>query len=270
MGKLSATMKIEVSYDKEMPITIRRFPTEFEIKELKKYERKLVDEEIKIVDNEITIKIYNERKSNISKTISGGNYDFTQKGPPGTFIEIKIKHPEEKIVDTIIKIVRELCKKHLEPCVLFPSRYTISCTVNNFQPSTELIQNFFLDFIKEVEKNIKSFKITHKEEKVEYKDLEICDRCKGEFPKQEMKKITLEKNKFFNYCPTCYEIETNVVPNISKAEQVSELLNPHRSNPKSENSKPKMKLKWKITIGVLTLIACGILILAIGSIVGIL
>jgi hypothetical protein len=37
MGKLSATMKIEVSYDKEMPITIRRFPTEFEIKELKKY-----------------------------------------------------------------------------------------------------------------------------------------------------------------------------------------------------------------------------------------
>ena len=36
MGKLSATMKIEVSYNKEMPITIRRFPTEFETEEFKK------------------------------------------------------------------------------------------------------------------------------------------------------------------------------------------------------------------------------------------
>ena len=57
MGKLSATMKIEVSYNTEMPITIRRFPTEFETEELLKYGSKLVDEELKIVDNEITIKI---------------------------------------------------------------------------------------------------------------------------------------------------------------------------------------------------------------------
>ena len=53
MAKLIASMKINVLYNEDTPIIIRRFPTEFEINILSKSPFALIDEERKIADNEI-------------------------------------------------------------------------------------------------------------------------------------------------------------------------------------------------------------------------
>lgn len=250
MGKLSATMTIGISYSKKMPITIRRFPTDFEINELEKYRHKLVDEDANINDNEITVKIYNKRKKSFTKTISGGNFDFNQINPAGTFIEIRIKYPEKQIVHTVKNIVRELCNKHLEPCVMFPSRLSISCTINNFQPNKQCIQNFLLDFTDKINKNVKLFKVTKEESVIDYSDSDICDRCKKAFHVNEMYDYTAKNGELFRYCPTCYEIKQNI------------------ENRKTKDKNSKMSLKKKITLGSLIIIVCFSIILATASILG--
>ncbi len=257
MGKLFASMTIDVSYNEEMPITIRRFPTEHEIKKLQKYSNKLVDEERITSDNEITIKLYNRQKTRFSKTISGGNYDFTHASSPGTYIDVKIKHAEKNLKNTVVEILRSLSTKHLEPCVLFPSRYSIACSINNFQLTKDIAENFLLDFTVELEKRIETFKITKHKEEIEYEDVEICERCGGKFAEEEMKSYPTYE-KIVKYCPTCYDI-------VRKNSSDKDVSITEPDIPDYNESKSSIKLKWKIILIVLTIIACLSLILASGA-----
>ena len=256
--KISATLKIALSYDKEMPITIRRFPTEFEIEKLRKYEHKLVDDKEFISENEITITIYNTTKSGISKLISGGNYDFTHINPAGTLIFLYLKQPEPVLKENLVDIAKNLCKKHMKPCILHPSNYTINCKIENYQPTKQCIQDFLSELTFELENRINTSKIYKTGGQIEVKDIEICDRCGGKFPKTNMMKLA-RKNVEGIYCKDCIEIEKNLMKRDKKADNV------YKIKPQ-ENF---IRKNWKATLGGLIIIASISVILAISSLLGI-
>lgn len=256
--KISATLKIALSYDRKMPITIRRFPTEFEIEKLRKYEHKLVDDTDYTSENEVTIKIYNTTKSGISKLISGGNYDFTHINHAGTLISLYLKQPEPLLKDNLVDIAKNLCKKHMKPYILHPINYTINCKIENYQPTEQCIQDFLSELTFELENRINTSKIYKTEEQIEVKDIEICDRCEGTFPKTNMMKLA-RNNVEGIYCKDCFEIEKNLMERDKKADRKYKIkpLNNFTNN------------KWRVTLGGLIIIASASVILAIGSLLGV-
>jgi len=167
MRKLYASLKIDITYYKERPIVIRRFPTEFEIKELKQPKYKLVDDERRTIDNELTIKMYKRYGKSLEDVISGGLWNFNKEVPPGVDIDIKMKYSEKRLKDDIRQIAQELSKKHLKPCICYQSRFSTYCVIDNCELTNESMKGFLNDFVKKLEERIELYGINRKEEEIE-------------------------------------------------------------------------------------------------------
>jgi hypothetical protein len=127
--------------------------------------------------------------------------------------------------------------------------------LNNYVPSYESFlsnSEIILNEIESGEKNVKNHKFVRTDDENNFSnnpeslnEKVRCYRC-GRIINGEIKYgngFDIYTKEDIPLCSECYDKEKNT---------------------------PKKELKWKITVGILTLIACGILILAISSIMGIL
>jgi len=207
LSELHASMTIDISYHKKKPVIVRRFPTRFEIKEQEKFPQRLVDEERFTSDNQVVIKIYNKQGRSFSKVTSGGLRDIKEINPSSVYITINTKYAEPKLNDDIVEITRKICKDHLEPCILFPSQYTTSCRIRNFQLNDIQAKTFFTEFVKQLERRIESYSVSEKEPEIDYSEYDICERCGAKMLKCDAQMIyNQEFGMELPYCPTCYEI----------------------------------------------------------------
>jgi len=294
-----ASLTMDLAYNQEKSVTIRRFPTEYETKELKKSKYKLVDDEAFTSDNQIIVELYYNPRRKSVKVISGGNYDFHEGGRYGIDIDIKMTHAEKDLIDYLCKNMKKLCKKHFKPAIVFPSRHSVNCQVDECKLTHNKVKLFLEDFVKGLETEIAEFKITAKEEIIEEKadkevrEIEnrlkafICEDCGKTFD------ISQRENYFDNYlnkmvtiCPDCWNKRRQSIKKCSKCGK--ELLpsdeefniktvfgekqilcpncynNQHASDNKNIKNK-KMSTKWKVTLGILTIIAILSLILLLDS-----
>lgn len=96
-----ASLSIDLSYNQDKSIIIKRFPTEYETEELKKSKYKMIDEEYQTSDNQLELNIYYSPRKKQVKVRSGGNYDFNEGPRNGTNITIKIKKSEGDLINYI-------------------------------------------------------------------------------------------------------------------------------------------------------------------------
>jgi len=269
-----ASMTIDLAYNEEKNITIKRFPTEFEIEKLKKSKYKLVDEEAITVDNQLIINIYYSPSRKFVKVFSGGNYDFREGARHGVDIDIKIKQAEEDLLNYLCEITRELCKKHLKACVLLPSRHSINCQIDEFKLTQDKVKIFLEEFVTNLEGKMEEFRITKKEKEIETKaeekvrkyeekealninidelqtkpleptiDKEIldtnlshinCEKCGHRTPKNDIRKIFLSSlNRNVYLCPSCYSFGSTVLEELEKEIKDNEKKHDVKSNKKEE------------------------------------
>jgi hypothetical protein len=172
MRRQIASMIIELSYDKEKSVKIRRLPGKHDIEELKKPKYMLIEEEGKVSDNQIELRMFYNPKRKDAKVKSGGIHDYGYGDQYGIDIDVKMKHPEEQLNGYLCKLIRQLCKKHLKPCVLFPSRYSISCQIDNCLYDEENVKDFLEGFVKTIKDSTRFVKITGIKEKID-EDIEV-------------------------------------------------------------------------------------------------
>ena len=194
--------------------------------------------------------------------------DLNEINPPGVTINIITKHSDYNLNQNISDIIRLLCREHLKPCVLYPSRYTTSCTINDVRLTDNIIENFLSDFCRHLEETIGAKEFIEADKKIDFKDFEVCQRCNVDIPISDVKKLFKPKYKSeFIYCPDCYEIETNKLiqhekessKDIRKVDEISKPVN----DAIKEEIPDKKEINWKV-IGIIgVLIAMGISILAL-------
>lgn len=205
--------KIKITYPSERMVTIRRFPTDEEIKRGIN-RNKLVEEEIFAFYNEIELKIYNKPPREFVRIITGGLFDIIEKIPMGVFINIKMKNADEELKKDINEISRDLCKKLLKPCICYPGRYTTHVIISDYEITIETANIFLREFSKEIKKRTRKYHAVIQEEapKVKSKEKE------ADKPKED----TTKKELLANKCPergkelTPSKTEHILHPNVGK------------------------------------------------------
>lgn len=251
-----ASMTMDIAYNQDKKITIRRFPTKYETEELKKSKYKLVDEETYISDNQIELNMfYNTRRKSI-KVISGGLYDFKEGGRYGVDIDLKMRHPEKELNNYLSGIIRQLCKKYLKPCILFPSRYSINCEIDECRLTEDTVKKFLEDFVTTIEGTIDEIKLIREEKKIEEKaeeqlreieKEEICADCGKDLKFEKVEHwYDDEKDEVINVCPDCWSIRRQGGRDIVTKPVLEEVI-----QTKSE----KMSKKWKAILTGLSVLA---------------
>jgi len=168
--ELLASMKVEFAYHEGKDVIVRRFPSQIEIEDFHFSPHKLVDEPERILNNEILVLMYNRiEEVTFEKAYGGGNFDFNVENPPGIDIEIHMKQPDLELRTDLGDIARGLCKKHLKPASILPSRYFISCKINRCDLPDEKAQVFCTDFLNELQTKIQRYRITKKEKNIKTK-----------------------------------------------------------------------------------------------------
>jgi len=163
---LRATMKIELAYKEGTEIITRRFPTTTEIEDFHHSPHKLMVKREQTLKNEVLVLMYYRRHGNsFAKLYSGGNYDFNNENPQGIDIEIHMKQPDPDLRIDLGDIAREVCKIHLKPAYILPSRYYISCKIDKCELPDEKAQIFCIDFLKQLQIKVDAYNIT-KQEKI--------------------------------------------------------------------------------------------------------
>ena len=252
-----ASLSMEIAYNEDKNVVIRRFPTKYETTELNKSKYKLVNEEMYTSDNQIELNMfYNTRRKTVN-VISGGNYDFTEGGRYGVDIDLKMRHSEKELNNYLCDIIRQLCKKHLKSPVLFTSRHTINCQIDECKLTEEIVKSFLEDFVTNTEKMLDEFKIVSKvkkvEEKVDEKVREIeekeeefvCSDCGKKFPINDREYFYDEElEDKVSLCPDCW--------NVRRGGRVVE-------------TETKKQSKWKTILIILTIGIMISLILLLGS-----
>ena len=212
-----ASIKMDLAYNQEKSIKIRRFPTNFETAQLKKPKYKLVDEEAFTSDNQLEIRLYyNPRRKSI-KVFSGGNYDFNEGGRYGIDIDIKMKHAEKDLIDYLCGITRDLCKEHFKPAIIFPSRHSVNCQIDECKLIHSRVKLFLEDFVNLLESEIAEFRVTKKKKEIEEKADErvaeieerleefVCGDCGNTFNISKRDSwFDKDSGKFHYICSDCY------------------------------------------------------------------
>jgi hypothetical protein len=230
-----ASMIIDLAYNQEKSIIIRRFPTEFETKELKKSKYQLVDEEVHTSDNQLQINMYYNPRRKFVTVISGGNFDFKEGGECGVDIDIKIKHAEQELNKYICEIIRRLCKTHFKPCILYPSRHSVDCQIDSCTLNQDKVKMFLEDFVVTLESTIGIFKVMKKEKKIEEKaeeevrkyetqlgiSKETCFDCRNEIESSKMEQWFDEDSaKTVRICRNCWNKRKENKINDKKKEKL--------------------------------------------------
>jgi hypothetical protein len=174
--ELRASMKVEIEYHEGKNILTKRFPSTIEIEDFHFSPHKMVFEEERISTNEILVLIYN-RLGGVSfeKAYGGGNYNFKVENPSGIDIELHLKKPDSDLRTDLGEIARRLCKKHLKPASILPSRYFVSCKIDRYELPDEKAQLFCTDFLNEIQTKIQTYNITKKERTIKNKPLKQFD-----------------------------------------------------------------------------------------------
>lgn len=162
-----ATLSMDLAYNQEKSVTISRFPTDYEVKELKKSKYKLLEDEILTSDNQLELKMYHNPRRKHVKVFSGGNYDFKEGGQYGVDIDIRVKEAEKELIDYLSTIMRVLCKKYFKKAIIFPSRHSVACQIDECKLTHNNVNLFLEDFVLRLENKMGDFKITKKEKKIE-------------------------------------------------------------------------------------------------------
>ena len=268
-----ASLSIDLAYGKDKSVVIRRFPTKYETEKLKKPKYKLVDEEIYASDNQIELSLFYNTTRKFVRTISGGNFDFTSGGRYGIDIDLRMRRPEGELNKYLCSVIRQLCKKHLEPCILFSSRYTIDCQIDSCRLTNETVKNFLEDFITSIESRMEEFKVVKKEEKIEEKaeeqvrkieEQEKCSDCG-----KELKFLTIEhwyddkSDKVINVCSDCKNIrvekkaEKQIKDIVDKAKEESKKTEDKEEN--HDDKSEKIEKKYERVGGWLLLFVLSLL-----------
>jgi hypothetical protein len=150
---------IELLYPQARRVTSKRFPTEFEKKILRRTPNKMVVRSELTTHNELEIKMYNAKKEDFVTVKSGGNYDFKERSPPGTVIDIKMKHADDGLKSDINEISRELCKTHLRPGVCYLGVYSTRIRIDYFVHTKEEALVFVNDFTEKIKKRVKYYDV---------------------------------------------------------------------------------------------------------------
>jgi len=271
-----ASITMDIAYNKEKSIVIRRFPTEYETKELKKFKYKLVDEETFTSDNQIELKMhYNTKKTSVDHRTETGR-TFRWGGTYGVEIDLHMTHAEEELNEYLRGVIRHLCEKYLKPCILLSSRHSINCEIDECELTTKAVKQFFEDFVTTVEGEMSDFKVTKKEKKMEEKAEEKVKQIKEE---QEISKISEEKQieEVLAVCSQCgKEIKSSEDIHTEKTvfRECFDLCSDCYNKKNAIDNKPdekikKMETKWKVILLILTIIACATLGLLAKSFLGI-
>ncbi len=265
-----ASLKMDLAYNQEKSVIIRRFPTEYETNELKKSKYKLVDEEVMTSDNQLELKMFhNPRRKNVTVK-SGGLYDFKEGGTYGVDIDIKIKHAEKEIIDYLCNVMRELCGRHLKKAIVLPSRHSVACQIDGCKLTNQKVKLFLEDFVKSLEGKIAEFEVTSKEEdmqrdadkevsKIEGKlDEFVCSDCGGKFRYSDRENwFDKDKEEVITVCPECW----------SKRRQTKRDLVSTNENVQYNDIEPrKISKGYKIAIVVLSIIAIISILLVLDTI----
>ena len=214
-----ASLSVDIAYNSDKSVVIRRFPTEYETTELKKSKYKLVDEEAYTSDNHLELILYyNTRRKHVD-VISGGNYNFKEGGRYGVDINLNIKKAEQDLIEYLSDIIRDLCRMHLKPCVLFPSRHSINCEIDECKLTEDKVKIFIQDFVTTLERDIKDFKVRKIEKKIEeevdkkvrqreeYENKYVCSDCGKQFD-YDTREYWYDKKlgTSIYLCPACWNI----------------------------------------------------------------
>jgi hypothetical protein len=149
--------KIQLKYPSGRWITIRRHPTEHEIKKLKYSAYKMVDYSELTTHNELEIKIYNVSKEDFVTIISGGNWDFKENSPSGTVIDVKVKQADDELKKDINELIRDLCKTYLRPCICYPGVYSTRAKIDYFLHNEGEGNQFVNAFVKQIIQRVKTY-----------------------------------------------------------------------------------------------------------------
>jgi len=220
---------MDIAYSQDKKITIKRYPTKYETEILKKFKYQLVDEEIYTSDNQIELNMfYNTQRKQIN-VISGGLWDFKEGGVYGVDIDLKITHAEKELNEYLCGVIRELCKKYLKPCILYPGKYSINCQIDDCTLTEDIVKKFLEDFVTAIEGKLSEFRVTKKEEKIEEKveeqihkieKNEVCFGCGKDLKSLDIKHwYDKESDKFFTLCSDCWDKRIKNKTPIKKEEE---------------------------------------------------
>lgn len=150
---------IELIYPQARRVTSKRFPTDFEKKILRQSPNKMVVRTELTTHNELEIKMYNAKKEDFVTVISGGNWDFKEQSPPGTIIDIQMKHADDELKRDINEIARELCKVHLKSGVCYPGVYSTRVRIDYFIHKRDEAFLFMNDFTEKIKEKVANYNI---------------------------------------------------------------------------------------------------------------
>ena len=213
--ELRASMKVELIYHEDKYIVNKRFPSTTEIEDFHFSPHKLLDEQERILTNEILVLMYNRMQGvSFEKAFGGGNFDFKVENPPGIDIEIHMKQPDLDLRKDLGEIVRELCKKHLKPASIQPSRYYISCKIDKCILSDENVQMFCTDFLNNIQTKMQTYSIIKKEKEIKFiTPIKEINDTKQDWIQEELKSED-KSETVYKKCSFC----SIVVEDIEKCE----------------------------------------------------
>jgi len=222
-----ADLSMDIAYNQDKSVVIRRFPTEYEKTKLKKSKYQLVDEEVYTSDNHLELNMYYNTKRKHIDVISGGNWNFKEGGRYGVDIDVKLKKSERDLNEYLCGIIRQLCNKHLRPCILFTSRHTINCQIDECKLTEDTVNSFIEEFIISLEGTIKDFDVIRKEKKIEkeidekvrkreeYEDKFVCPDCNKQFDYNKREYWYDEKSgNTLQVCSDCWSMRKKTIRDL--------------------------------------------------------
>ena len=166
--ELRASIKLQLAYHEDKFIVHKRFPSQIEIEDFHFSPHKMLDEQKRVLSNEILVLMYNRIEGIPFEKVYGGNYNFNVENPPGIDIELHIKKPDKDLRTDLGEIARKLCIKHLKPAFVLPSRYFISCKIDRCELPDEKVQLFYTDLLNELQTKVQTYSIIKKEKQIKY------------------------------------------------------------------------------------------------------
>jgi hypothetical protein len=187
--------KIVIIYPKGRRVSEKGFVTDYEVEEQGLFPHKLVDRFSFTNRNEIDIKMYYSREQKSVRLISGGNYDFVHKIPPGTVINFKLKFADDDLKKDIVEIARDLCEVHLRKGRCYPGILTTTIRIEYFEFTSEEGNDFIKDFSDRIIKKVAKYGYSKEVES----DGETI-----------ISQVVLEENETSVFCPNCQtELHSN-------------------------------------------------------------
>jgi hypothetical protein len=182
---LISYVTLDISYNNDKKVRIRKIHKDTKTEELKKPKYKIEGFETYIYDNQIDLDIFyimknepleffryrylkpecEEFKTQIIDLSRYGadmfriekyfpEHDIDWKSNDRIDIYVSMKNPDEHLNDNLCSILHNLCKKYLKTSIMISGKDTIICRIYDCFYSRFLLKNFIEDFVISTEKTI--------------------------------------------------------------------------------------------------------------------